>query len=647
MKKSKSVLSLSLALLMLCTMFAGCGIDKTKQTEDSTVKTEIVNETETVTDMESVPETETISDTEAAPPKKSHLSANGIETYDDGVIRAELTALELADLMGNGTNLGNTMEAVNATIGNVSDDPTYYEILWGQPETTQEMFCGLKAAGFDSVRVPVAWMTNATTFAVDGNDTISEAYLDRVEQIINYALNADMYVIINDHWDGGWYGMFGSENEETRTLAMEAYINMWTQIAERYKEYSDYLIFEGANEEIGGRFDENSVLYCSDSETNDMSIDECYKLANQVNQAFVDAVRATGQNNANRFLLIPGYSTNIDLTCDDRFVMPTDIVENKLLISVHYYDPGTFCGAESYSAWGIKSDYEAMNSSLKKMTKFTDQGYGVVIGEYAVFPTDDGQLKENAVEYHANFLDICNLYGYNSCLWDCSTFFIRRELKMAHEELAELYLSRSYQTQLSMSQEEIKNAALASMSARIENAPETNNKNAIMVTDDTAVAWLMWTAGDWNLGYHADNEYNPDDISVGIVNTDVVITDSGTYTVGLDFTGTTVGASKNIAFAAVGIANGESLFPHYVIDIQEVLINGEAVELSAKPYTTSDGNNCTRVNLYNEWVSTVPVGVRTVDGSTEGVSPCVLDLSGPGMENIETVSVTFYYGAKE
>ena len=138
-----------------------------------------------------------------------HLSANGIETYDDGVMRASLTAVELTRLMGNGTNLGNTMEACDSGTGSVSEDLGCYETMWGQPVTTQEMISGMKAAGFDTLRIPVAWMTNATDLA-KGDCTISEAYLDRVEEIINYALNADMYVIVNDHWDGGWYGMFGS-----------------------------------------------------------------------------------------------------------------------------------------------------------------------------------------------------------------------------------------------------------------------------------------------------------------------------------------------------------------------------------------------------------------------------------------------------
>ena len=245
------------------------------------------------------------------------------DAADDGVMREGLSALELTRLMGNGTNLGNTFEACNANgIFTPGKDPQTYEISWGAPVTTQEMLTTMKAAGFDTIRIPVAWMTNATNLA-GGDYTIEASYLQRVQEVVDYARNAGMYVIINDHWDGGWWGMFGSESAETRQLAMDAYIGMWTQIAVRFADYSDYVIFESANEELGTRLDENSV-YCNDSVTTYMSHDEYYALANQINQTFVDTIRMTGGNNEQRFLLIAGFNTNIDQTCDERWHMPTD-----------------------------------------------------------------------------------------------------------------------------------------------------------------------------------------------------------------------------------------------------------------------------------------------------------------------------------
>ena len=196
------------------------------------------------------------------------------------------------------------------------------------------MIQSMKDAGFDTLRIPVAW-TNAMDFE-NGDYTIGEHYLDRVEEIINYALDAGMYVIVNDHWDGGWWGKFGSATQEIRDAAMEMYISMWTQIAERYKDYPEQLIFESANEELGDRLNDKDL--CPDSGT--LSKNECYEMTNKINQTFVDTIRSTGGNNKDRFLLIAGYNTDIVHTCDDRFVMPTDTAKNKLLISVHYYTLG-------------------------------------------------------------------------------------------------------------------------------------------------------------------------------------------------------------------------------------------------------------------------------------------------------------------
>ena len=610
----KRLFAVSLIFVLLCSLFAGCG-NSGNETPAATVG----NTGE----------------------KYLHTSANGIETSDSGYMRTELTALELTRLMGNGINLGNTLEACNSGTGATSEDASYYETMWGQPVTTQEMISGMKEAGFDSIRIPIAWMTNATDLA-NGDYTIQEYYFDRVEEVVNYALNEDMYVIINDHWDGGWYGMFGSDSQETRDFAMEAYKAMWTQIAERFAEYSDHLIFEGANEEIGARFDENSALYCDDSVNTYYTDDEKFALANEINQVFVDTVRATGGNNANRFLLIPGFGTNIDQTCDDRFVMPTDAAENKLLISVHYYDPWSYCGdGQSTVKWGTDSDIQYMMDQLGKMTKFTGAGYGVIIGEYGVLY--EGELQENTALYHQCLLDVCDLYNFNACLWDCSAFFDRNTLTMA-EELASLYAKRNVEAFQLMTQEEEGIMATRRLKEALEAAPETFREDAIQVTADSAVAWIMWNSGSYDITYSVGDTYNPDSISEGLAVTDVEITGEGTYTVGLDFTGTAKGYSDGTAFSAMAIMNGEILFPGYAIDIQEVLINGEPYELCAKPYTASDDHITSRVNLFNEWVKALPEDAHTLDGDLTGCSPCILDRNDACISNMESISITFYYG---
>ncbi len=566
---------------------------------------------------------------------------------DDGVMRENLSAMELTRLMGNGINLGNTMEACNSGVYFTAGQPAIsYETLWGQPVTTQESIDGMKAMGFDTLRLPVAWMTNATSLRNDGNYTIEASYLARVKEIVDYARNAGMYVIINDHWDGGWYGMFGSETEATRTLAMEAYKGMWTQVATYFKDYSDYVIFEAANEELGARFDENS-LYCDDSVIQYFSDQEKYDLCNAVNQAFVDAVRATGGNNASRFLLISGYGTNVDQTCDERFLMPVDTASDKLLISVHCYSPSTYClanSAESATPWGLKNHYESLEAELAKMTKFTQQGIGVVIGEYGALPANDG-LKKNTLEYHTLFLNLCTKYDLTSCLWDCSGLYVRKDKAPVNAEIGELYQKQNAASEVGKDYAALQAEAAAAITAAAEAAPLTFDENALTVTDTTAIGWIMWNDGGYQISYSVGDTYTPDSKTPGLKVTDVEITGPGTYTVGLDFTGTAQGYSASVAFSAIGIGNGEIIFPGYVIDIKKVEINGEKYNLKGRAYTTSDDGKCTRVNLFNEWVP-VPnyATARMHGGNTAGITATPINRNDAPIAHIETIYITFEYG---
>lgn len=571
-------------------------------------------------------------------------SAEEAEAVDNGVMREGLTALEATRLMGNGINLGNTLEACDNNVGIKTNTPLSYETHWGQPKTTQAMIDGMKAAGFDTIRIPVAWMTNATHL-YEGDYTIDADYMDRVEEVVRYARKAGMYVIVNDHWDGGWYGMFGSESAETRALAMEAYKGMWQQIAERFRDYSDYLIFESANEELGTRFDENSALYCSDSVVTYLNDDERYALTNEINQTFVDVVRATGGNNATRLLLIAGYGTNIDQTCDDRFQMPKDTADSKLMVSVHYYDPWSYCGASSAvsaTKWGKVSDYEYMDQQLAKMTKFTEAGYGVVIGEYGALPCSDG-LKDNTLAYHTAFLDACTKYNLTNCLWDCSGLYKRVSQTFADDDILAMYQEKRQANEEGQDYADVQAAAAAEAAAAAAEAPVTFLQDAVVVDDQTALAWIMWNDGSWALTHSVGDTYNADAISEGLVATNAIITGEGKYTVGLDFTGTAQGYSASVAFAAIGISNGEALYPNYLVNIKEVRINGEIYRLKGRAYTTSDDGVCTRVNLYNEWVTSVPKTARLPGGNLAGATPTPINRNDAVIAEIKTIEIDFEY----
>lgn len=367
-----------------------------------------------------------------------------------------MSAIQFTKIMGNGINLGNTMEATGDWWSYTEEDVTCYEGMWGQPITTKAMFEAMKDAGFDSVRIPIAW-----THTMDwsrGNFTINSKYLDRIETVVNYALESGLFVMINEHWDKDWWCLF-SHDEPT---AWKIYEAIWTQVGERFKDYDYRLIFEGGNEEHGEAFNHtlvsdgkkyvenptepDQVAYKGTVDTRlqgidypnpgTLSEDDIYTMANNINQKFVDLIRSQGSKNEKRFLLIPGITTNFDYTCDERYKMPDDNLNSvqKLIVSVHYYSPAPYSLVDDPSnSWGFARDWgtleevKAQNAAFYKMKKFTDAGYGVIIGEYACAKEriDEHTFirKNNDIKWLTNVLDNCDTYDFCPFLWDCNGYF--------------------------------------------------------------------------------------------------------------------------------------------------------------------------------------------------------------------------------
>lgn len=285
----------------------------------------------------------------------------------------DISTLELVQDMGIGINLGNTMEACGDWINGktVSD----YEKAWGSPIVSKEMIEGIAKEGFGVLRIPVAW---SNLMVQDGNYTINTELDQRIHQIVDWTIDSGMYAIINIHWDMGWVNKF-PENE---TESMKRFRTMWTQIAASFQDYSDYLMFECQNEELGWE-----TVWNPWGGTEGKA--EAYALCNKINQAFVDVVRASGGNNPKRHLLISGYNTGIDRTCDPYFKMPNDPA-NRMAISVHYYSPAGFAILEedadwgkAIPTWGTDEDYASLGKEMDMMkTNFTDKGIPVIIGEY-------------------------------------------------------------------------------------------------------------------------------------------------------------------------------------------------------------------------------------------------------------------------
>ncbi|ESQ75221.1 glycoside hydrolase family 5 protein [Asticcacaulis sp. AC402] len=230
---------------------------------------------------------------------------------------SNLTAANALTEMSPGWNLGNTLEAIGAGSQPFS---VSQETAWGNPAATQALMHSVKAAGFKSIRIPVSWKQYA-----DSSDTINAAWLARVKDVVDYARAADLYVMINVHWDGGWL----QPTYAAEAVADARLTKFWTQIGTTFKDYDDHLLFAGTNE----------VMVTGDYGT--PKRENC-EVQHGFNQTFVDAVRATGGNNTTRWLVIQGFNTNIDHTLLCNSTLPNDTATGRLMMEVHYYDPYNF-----------------------------------------------------------------------------------------------------------------------------------------------------------------------------------------------------------------------------------------------------------------------------------------------------------------
>ena len=331
----------------------------------------------------------------------------------------DLNQSQIVEAMGPGWNLGNQLESVT--------DNVPEETNWGNPVITEKLIQSVKAAGFKSIRIPVSYFAKIDD---DKDYTIDSKWLNRVQEVVDYCIKNDLYAVINIHGDG-YNTIDGSWllcNGKNQTEIKKKYKKVWKQIAERFKNYDEHLLFESMNEEFDGSYSEPNKEY--------------YQNINDYNQIFVDTVRKTGDNNTKRWLIIPGWNTNIDYTAGDYgFKLPTDQYrdkpidkeEQRIMISVHYYSPWDFCGGENgvITQWGNEADDPSktsttcdetyMKNQLNLMkTTFADKGYPVFIGEYGSI---DKTSYDSENEYYRAYFarKLCQLSRKNGCIpmyWD-------------------------------------------------------------------------------------------------------------------------------------------------------------------------------------------------------------------------------------
>lgn len=345
----------------------------------------------------------------------------------------DITTMELVRDMGIGINLGNTFDACGDWIAEWGDGSVQsYETAWGSPVITKDIIQGYADEGFGVLRIPTAW---SNMMVQDGTYTINPQWMERITEIVDWTLDTGMYAIVNIHWDNGWVNTFPDDKDE----CMKRFEIMWTQISGNFKNYGDRLMFEAQNEEFGW----DSVW---NKWAGNDGKPESYQLVNEINQKFVDTVRKNGGNNDKRHLLISGYNTGIDVTCDPLFKMPYDPV-GRCAISVHYYTPPGFAILEedadwgkAISTWGTEADYNELNTNLDMMkTNFIDKGIPVIIGEYGC------PIKNKEPESVRRFLSsVCEAaYKRQMCpvLWDTPGGHYDREEthQLNDRELRELF----------------------------------------------------------------------------------------------------------------------------------------------------------------------------------------------------------------
>ncbi|HEX6706202.1 MAG TPA: cellulase family glycosylhydrolase [Albitalea sp.] len=285
----------------------------------------------------------------------------------------DLTSLQLSKLMSPGWNLGNSLEAIDKDTPYVWGSSRFNEQAWGNPKVTQDLLSAVKAAGFKSVRIPASWKQYA-----DAQDNISPLWMARVKEVVGYARNAGLYAIVNVHWDGGWM----QPTHAQQAAANARLTKFWTQIGDAFKDHDDHLLFAGTNEVmVDGDYSPPTAELCA--------------VQNGFNQVFVDAVRATGGNNARRHLVVQAFNTNVDHALKCNATLPRDSATSRLFMEVHYYDPFNFTINEKSDIWqwgSIATDKAAtetwadeahVDRQFQKLKRtFVDKGVPVLLGEY-------------------------------------------------------------------------------------------------------------------------------------------------------------------------------------------------------------------------------------------------------------------------
>lgn len=326
----------------------------------------------------------------------------------------------ITDQMGAGWNLGNTFDATGGS-------GLSTETSWGNPKTTKAMIDAVHDAGFQTIRIPISWAKH-----MDSNYTIDSAWMARVKEVVDYAYDDGMYVIINIHHDNMWIengkikGSNGSigfyPDSENKTASLKFINSVWSQVAEEFKNYDEKLIFETLNEP---RLSGTSYEWSSPQWDTSATMTDSANTINEFNQQAVNTIRDSGGYNKTRYIMAPGYAASVGSAVADIYKLPTDPVSGnsgRIIVSTHAYTPYDLCLGSNTDITSAK--YTQFTSSSKKelddmfaslSNKFTSKGIPVVMGEMGISNKNNNDARTAWASYYYT-LGVKN--GIPCVLWD-------------------------------------------------------------------------------------------------------------------------------------------------------------------------------------------------------------------------------------
>ncbi|MDQ6420128.1 cellulase family glycosylhydrolase [Paenibacillus sp. LHD-117] len=338
----------------------------------------------------------------------------------EGQAPAKRSAMQAyAEAMQPGWNLGNTFDSVG--LGGSADPSSENETAWGNPVVTKSLIKKIADQGFKSIRIPITWEHK---IGASPDYAIDPAYLDRIEQVVGWALDEKLYVMINLHHDSWrWINGMGSNYDET----LARYNAAWTQIADRFKHASPKLMFESVNE----------PQFSSEQAASSQ------EMLDTLNRSFHDIVRASGGKNATRPLVLPTLHTSSDQQHLDALgELFAELDDPNLIATIHYYGFWPFSvNIAGFTRFDETTRGEIDQTFNRLYDTFVSKGIPVVVGEFGLLGFDQhtGTIEQGEkLKFFEYMLHYAQSKGITHMLWDNGQHFNRTTYKWNDPQLYDM-----------------------------------------------------------------------------------------------------------------------------------------------------------------------------------------------------------------